>query len=575
LPKKLALLLPFFTHRSFLIGFFESNTMSKSSLLLVLAVFFVCQHAATAQTPDFRNALHTKLNLNDFNLLSGTSETEKGLRLGQGFDISYFRNVHPYINVGIPLKLAIAKLPGLATNSTIGSANLMAQVMNTRSTSKVIPYGTVGLGYHFEKSNNHLQIPAGIGLNLKIAPYAYFNIQAEYRKALADNRDNLQLGAGFVFLLHKAEAKAIAAPDGDKDGVPDALDKCPSEVGTTAASGCPDADSDGVSNMEDICPDDPGPAATKGCPDYDNDGVPDKDDPCQTVAGPLNGCPDNDKDGVADNVDKCPDVAGPINGCPDADGDGVADNEDKCPNEPGEVATMGCPKVSDDDNDGVPNDKDQCPDAKGTVAGCPDSDNDGVADKDDKCPKEAGTKANNGCPTVKDTDGDGVDDQNDPCPTVAGSIKYKGCPDSDGDNIPDNDDKCPNTPGTNMGCPEIKQEVKERLAFAMKAVQFETGRAVLKPQSYAILDEVVSIMRQYPDYKLSIEGHTDDIGDEKANLILSVNRASACNDYILRKGMPRERVLYTGFGERLPMTDNSTAEGREQNRRVEFRLTLE
>lgn len=542
---------------------------------LLAGLALLCSLPITSQNTEFPNAIHAKLNLNDFHALNPT-ETQTGLRLGQGFEIAYFRNVSKYVNIGLPFKVAIAKLPGKDGNTPIGSANLVAHVMNTASTSKIIPYGMAGVGYQFEGSNNnHLQIPVGAGLNYKISPYAFINLQAEYRKALADNRDNIQIGAGFVFLLHKPERKPMAAADGDKDGVPDALDKCPAEAGSTAAAGCPDADNDGVSNMEDICPNDPGPAATKGCPDYDSDGVPDKDDPCQTVAGTLNGCPDSDKDGFADNVDKCPDLAGSIFGCPDSDGDGIVDSEDKCPNTAGDAANNGCPKMADDDGDGVANEKDQCPTASGTVAGCPDKDNDGVADKDDNCPDAAGPKANNGCPVTKDTDGDGVDDSMDPCPAVAGPLKYKGCPDSDGDSFPDNEDKCPNTAGVNMGCPEIKKETQERLAFAMKAVQFETSRAVLKKQSYVILDEVADILLQYPDYKLDIEGHTDDIGDEQANLLLSVNRAQTCYDYLLTRRIPKERMRFTGFGERLPIANNNTAEGREQNRRVEFRLGLD
>ncbi|MBK8923126.1 MAG: thrombospondin type 3 repeat-containing protein [Saprospirales bacterium] len=210
----------------------------------------------------------------------------------------------------------------------------------------------------------------------------------------------------------------------------------------------------------------------------------DKDDLCPAEAGGAltNGCPDQDEDGVADKADKCPSEAGTLDGCPDTDRDGVTDADDDCPGE------------------------------AGTVKGCPDSDYDGIANKDDKCPREAGPEANGGCPLIKDSDGDGIADDADPCPDAAGP--FKGCPDTDGDAVADNLDKCPNSagPATNYGCPEVKKETKERLAFATKNVQFETGRADLKVQSFRILDEVVDILNQYPDYKLSIDGHTDDVG---------------------------------------------------------------
>lgn len=522
---------------------FNIRTMKK--LILLLLGFTIQQSLIFAQNPEFPNAIRAKINLSDFQLLADASE---GLRIGPGFELGYFRNVSPFINLGLPVKVGIAKLPGATENAVSASTDLVAQVLNTQGTGRLQPFGFAGIGYFFEQNGeNHAQIPVGAGLNLKISKYAFAHVQAEYRYAFKEQRNNLQAGIGFVYLLHKTEKVSLLPPDSDKDGTPDALDKCPTEAGPPAAMGCPDNDNDGISNTEDICPDDPGTAATKGCPDFDGDGVADKDDQCPTDAGAINGCPDLDKDGFADNIDKCPGLAGRINGCPDTDNDGIADNEDKCPEVPGSAALKGCPAAADDDNDGVPNDQDQCPTAPGTLNGCPDTDKDGIADKDD------------------------------PCPNLAGPKKYKGCPDTDGDEVADNEDKCPTTVGlvTNFGCPEIKKETKERLAFAMKAVQFEVARATIKQESYAILEEIVGIMNQYPDYKLKIGGHTDDIGDENRNLRLSTDRAKACHDYFLLRRIDPKRLRYNGFGESKPMADNTTPAGRELNRRVEFELTLD
>ena len=109
----------------------------------------------------------------------------------------------------------------------------------------------------------------------------------------------------------------------------------------------------------------------------------------------------------------------------------------------------------------------------------------------------------------------------------------------------------------------------------MKAVQFEIARATIKQESYAILEEIVGIMNQYPDYKLKISGHTDDIGDENSNLRLSTDRAKACHDYFLLRRIDPKRLIYSGYGEGRPMADNTTPAGREVNRRVEFELTLD
>lgn len=470
----------------------------------------------TAQNHEFPNAIHAKLNFIDYGLANSDD-----IKLGQGFEVGYFRNVAPFLNVGLPFKLGVAKLPAISGNTVTTSLDVVFHLENIRDEAKVSPYLFAGAGYQLEEfKNGHAQLPFGIGVNFRISRYAFINVQGEFRKALKDQRDNIQAGAGFVYLLHKSDPKPQPPADTDHDGTPDNLDQCITLPGPAATNGCPDQDGDGVADKDDLCPTEPGTAATNGCPDQDGDGIADKDDDCPTEAGTLKGCPDTDRDGVADKDDECPTEAG-------------------------------------------------------TVKGCPDSDYDGIANKDDKCPREPGPLSNNGCPLVKDSDGDGVADDVDPCPDAAGS--FNGCPDSDGDGVADNLDKCPNTagPATNYGCPEVKKETKERLAFATKAVQFETGKAVLKSQSFKVLDEVVGIMNQYPDYKLDISGHTDDVGRSENNLLLSSERAKACYDYLTYRGIPENRLRSTGYGETKPIATNKTPEGREQNRRVEFELTLE
>lgn len=281
--------------------------------------------------------------------------------------------------------------------------------------------------------------------------------------------------------------------------------------------------------------------------DVDGDGVPDDMDECPTIPGlaEFKGCPDTDGDGIPDHLDDCPTFAGlpEFNGCPDTDGDGIPDHLDDCPTVWGPVENRGCP-IGDRDGDGIPDDQDKCPD-------------------------EYGLAIFDGCP---DSDGDGIPDHLDDCPTEYGPKHLKGCPDSDGDGIPDYLDKCPYIPGpaTNFGCPELKKEEKDVLSKAMQAVQFDLGSSVLRPESYSILDQVVSIMRKYDYYELSIEGHTDNTGNDAFNQLLSENRANACKEYIISKGIERHRVSSRGFGKDRPLYDNNTIEGRRLNRRVEF-----
>ena len=282
---------------------------------------------------------------------------------------------------------------------------------------------------------------------------------------------------------------------------------------------------------------------------------------------------DSDNDGIPNRKDRCPDVAGleVFSGCPDTDGDGIADSEDQCPYEKGLAIFNGCP---DTDTDGIPDKDDKCPNAKGTqdLNGCPDSDGDGIADNDDQCPKEKGLAIFNGCP---DTDGDGIADKDDQCPDVAGLELFSGCPDTDGDGIADKDDKCPDVAGIaeNKGCPEITVSEIKALEKAIEGVKFKTSQAIITSGSYPILNNVVSILKANNAYKLRIEGHSDSLGDDMLNLLLSEKRAKAIKNYFENSGIDSSRLSSIGFGETRPIADNSTAIGRAKNRRVE--LTIE
>jgi OmpA-OmpF porin, OOP family len=287
---------------------------------------------------------------------------------------------------------------------------------------------------------------------------------------------------------------------------------------------------------------------------------------------------DTDGDGVADRKDKCPDTpAGALVdevGCiVDRDKDGFADNQDDCPDNAGIAQFKGCP---DKDNDGIMDKDDACPDKAGIAQfkGCPDTDKDGVEDSKDECPTVAGLAQFNGCP---DTDGDGITDSKDKCPTEAGPVETQGCPDRDKDGIIDKEDKCPDVFGIieNKGCPEIKQETKQIFERALQGIQFETGKDVIRKNSYGILDEVFVVMRENPEYSLSIFGHTDNTGADDMNMTLSQKRADAVKKYLVDKGVPENRIVEVkGFGETMPVATNDTAEGRTQNRRVEFKVVF-
>ena len=117
---------------------------------------------------------------------------------------------------------------------------------------------------------------------------------------------------------------------------------------------------------------------------------------------------------------------------------------------------------------------------------------------------------------------------------------------------------------------EIETKTRDVFARALTGLKFNSSRSTFKGQSITIMDEVVSIMNQYPEMKVKIEGHTDSQGGEEANAALSAKRAGAVMQYLIDKGISPTRLSASGFGESRPVADNSTAAGRAENRRVEF-----
>lgn len=566
--------------------------MRKLHLLIATVCCMGMGLKGFAQTSDHKNAIVYKAFFSDFytaedRLSNDNFSYFEGKRIfSPGGEVGYYRYLNKSLNIGIPFKMGTCLLEeNNYEGKTFGSldADLIFKLNNGyifKENAKIAPYLYAGLGarkYLREKESWDFQFPVGVGSSFRVNDEIRFMVGAERVNSLTTKRSSLQYQAGFVFLFGKKK-------DMDNDGIADDKDACPTVAGIAAFKGCPDTDGDGIADADDSCPSVAGVATLKGCPDSDNDGIADASDNCPKEAGTaaLNGCPDTDGDGIANASDNCPTEAGTaaLNGCPDTDGDGIANANDKCPDVKGTATFAGCP---DSDNDGIADANDKCPSVKGiaTFGGCPDTDGDGIQDSEDKCINEKGDLANKGCPppapvapvapVVTDKDGDGIADKDDACPDTKGTLAFKGCPDTDGDGIQDKDDRCPTQAGVaaNKGCPEIKQEDKKVLLQAME-LEFETSSAKFTANAIAVLDKVVDVLNKYPEYQMSIQGHTDNQGNAASNLKLSDSRAKACYEYILGKGIKLERISYAGFGDTQPIGDNKTAEGRKKNRRVEF-----
>lgn len=144
---------------------------------------------------------------------------------------------------------------------------------------------------------------------------------------------------------------------------------------------------------------------------------------------------------------------------------------------------------------------------------------------------------------VSDTDGDGILDPNDKCPTVAGIA-------------------------ANNGCPEVKTPEP---SFNYTNIQFEFNSAVLKTGYYEILDQIARELKNYPNVRLTLNGHASAEGTDERNMTLSIDRATAVKTYLVNAGIKAENLTAKGFGESAPIAPNTTEAGREQNRRVEFK----
>lgn len=114
-----------------------------------------------------------------------------------------------------------------------------------------------------------------------------------------------------------------------------------------------------------------------------------------------------------------------------------------------------------------------------------------------------------------------------------------------------------------------KKPVQQILREAFNNLDFEFNKAIIKPASFASLDELSEVLNKV-NWNLILSGHTDNVGSENFNLKLSSKRAEAVKNYLINKGIAAERITAKGFGETMPIAPNDTEQNRAINRRVEF-----
>jgi len=167
--------------------------------------------------------------------------------------------------------------------------------------------------------------------------------------------------------------------------------------------------------------------------------------------------------------------------------------------------------------------------------------------------------------------------------TAAAYCWVHGDGDEDGDGVPDSRDKCPGTPhGVKVdanGCPPPAPVVEEAVVvkeetIVIRDVHFQFDKATLTASDKEVLNKIATRLKaEAPTARLTVTGYTDSVGSDAYNQKLSDKRAHSVVEYLIEEGVPRSSfVSVTGAGESNPVADNSTADGRAQNRRTEIHI---
>jgi len=116
----------------------------------------------------------------------------------------------------------------------------------------------------------------------------------------------------------------------------------------------------------------------------------------------------------------------------------------------------------------------------------------------------------------------------------------------------------------------LARDINKNGRVAVYGINFDTGKATLRPESDKVLSQVAALLTSNPSWRMRVEGHTDNVGAKAANVTLSEQRAAAVVEWLSRHGVDRTRLIALGMGDASPVADNGSEEGRSLNRRVEL-----
>ncbi len=441
---------------------------------------------------------------------------------------------YPSSNIGLEFGVGLGTLEAEADTqfSTTTIYPVDARLMiHPLATGKIDPYASLGFGFMYfsprdknlhdlprnaNKEYSHITgyFPLGVGVQYFLTDNTAAGIGANYNFTLTDNLDDIKTGKNdnfWTFTLNLfAYLKSNNDPDGDK-----LLNDEEKQLGTNPLN--PDTDGDGLKDGEEVHTYHTNPLKK----DTDDDGLNDKEEIFTYKTDPLN--KDTDGDGLLDGEEVNKYHTDPLK--KDTDGDGLTDGDEV-------LKYRTDPLVVDTDGDGL-SDGDEVLKYH-TDPLKKDTDGDSLSDFDEV------TKYHTD-PLLMDTDKGGVDDGKE--------VQLGLNPLDPSDDVP-----------------IIK--VGERII--LEGVNFQTGKTTLLPQAHSILDQVAQSLIANPTAEVAIQGHTDNVGGAKTNMVLSLGRAESVKAYLVSKGVPAARVTTKGYGFTKPIGDNSKADGRAKNRRIEF-----
>lgn len=122
---------------------------------------------------------------------------------------------------------------------------------------------------------------------------------------------------------------------------------------------------------------------------------------------------------------------------------------------------------------------------------------------------------------------------------------------------------------------ELTEKMKKGQVITLRGIYFDTGKAIIRPESYPVLDDAVRVLQANQTVVVEIAGHTDSVGSDSSNMRLSEARANSVRTYLISRGIQPNRLIARGYGESMPVASNATRDGRQLNRRIEFRVLSE